>query len=152
MRGCGRWIAGLVVASLASMLISLSAVARADEWRVTVRGGDVDLGETPVVTEVPDGLAAGIYQLRPTAGGDPLSRPGLRARRETVPRRSFCRGSPRRSHGPFHLDGAAEPGRRLGHEVCRFATRGPNLAVLLRSEIVDGVSSRRREASRSSFR
>ena len=65
MRGCGRRIAGVAVAFALGAIIS-SVPATADEWRVTVRGGDVDLGETPVVTEVPGGLSAGTYQLLPT--------------------------------------------------------------------------------------
>ena len=44
----------------------------ADGWRVTVRGGDVDLGETPVVTEVHDELSPGVYQLEPASAGDSM--------------------------------------------------------------------------------
>ena len=35
--------------------------ARAETWKLTVRGGGADLGETPVVAEVEAGLAAGLY-------------------------------------------------------------------------------------------
>jgi hypothetical protein len=71
MRARGHRIAGLVVASLLTA-ITLSPVAHADEWRLTVRAPEANLGETPVVTEAPDGLAPGIYQLRPENAPDPL--------------------------------------------------------------------------------
>jgi len=35
--------------------------ARAESWRLSVRGGALDLGETPVVAEVDSGLAVGSY-------------------------------------------------------------------------------------------
>jgi hypothetical protein len=72
MRGFGHSVAGMVVA-FALGAICLNVPTRGDDWRVTLRGGYVDLGETPVVAEVPDGLSAGAYQLRPDGGGDPVS-------------------------------------------------------------------------------
>ena len=44
----------------------------ADEWRVQVRGGEIELGETPVVTEIPLDIPDRPYQLRAAAGGDPV--------------------------------------------------------------------------------
>ncbi len=67
MRGCQREIAAIVIALL-SAAIPFSETARADGWRVTVKGGDIDLGETPLIALVQDGLAKGVYQLDDESG------------------------------------------------------------------------------------
>jgi hypothetical protein len=57
---------GLRVGLGALMTILMSAApgsARADSWRMAVRAGDVDLGETPVLAEVGAGFAVGLYEV-----------------------------------------------------------------------------------------
>ena len=71
MRKTTTWILGLA-AVLTFGVFASSAPSLADEWRVTVRGAGVDLGETPVVSEVPGAIARGVYRLRPVSGGDPV--------------------------------------------------------------------------------
>jgi hypothetical protein len=71
MRGSAHRIVGFAIA-LTFGTITSGAPSLADEWRVTVRGGDSDLGETPVVTAIPGSIPKGVYQLRPVAGGEPV--------------------------------------------------------------------------------
>jgi hypothetical protein len=71
MRRSTHWIVGFAIAFTLGTIASSSLVL-ADEWRVTIRGGDSDLGETPVVTEISGSVSKGIYQLRPVAGGDSI--------------------------------------------------------------------------------
>ena len=65
MRGQG--FAG-IAAGLLSIAIISSGTAGAQEYRVAVEGGDVALGETPIVTDLRGGLTAGIYQLSEEGG------------------------------------------------------------------------------------
>jgi hypothetical protein len=44
-------------------------LARGDSWHVSVRGGETDLGETPVVIELKEPLPVGDYVMEPAAGG-----------------------------------------------------------------------------------
>ncbi len=69
MRGTEHRIAGFSVV-LGLCTIVCCGQATADGWRVTVRGGAVDLGETPIVTEVNDEFSPGVYQLEPASGGE----------------------------------------------------------------------------------
>ena len=71
MRACGIWIIGVAAALGLGTSVS-SAPSLADEWRVTVRGGEADAGPTPVVTEVDGGVPKGVYQLQPDRSGSPL--------------------------------------------------------------------------------
>jgi len=50
-----------VFVGLGSCAVWASQPARAESWRLSVRGGGIDLGETPVVAEVDSGLAVGSY-------------------------------------------------------------------------------------------
>lgn len=51
-------------------LVQGDRLARADSWHVLVRGGDVDLAETPIVLELREPLPAGLYLLdAPSANG-----------------------------------------------------------------------------------
>ncbi len=69
MRTSAPWILGLA-GVLTVGAFAAGVASRADEWRVTVRGSGVDLGETPIVTEVPSTVASASYHLRPVSGGD----------------------------------------------------------------------------------
>ncbi len=71
MRTSTPWILGLA-GVLTVGAFAAGVASRADEWRVTVRGTGVDLGETPIVTEVPSAVASGPYHLRPVSGGDSI--------------------------------------------------------------------------------
>jgi hypothetical protein len=42
--------------------------AHADSWRVTVRGGETDLGETPLVVELREPVPVGLYVAEPSSG------------------------------------------------------------------------------------
>ena len=42
--------------------------ARADSWQMTVRGGETDLGETPVMVELRDPVPVGLYVAEPPSG------------------------------------------------------------------------------------
>ena len=68
MSGSECRIAGLG-AVLGLCAAVLSAPAMADGWRVTLRGGTVDLAETPIVTEVNNDFLPGIYQLESAPAG-----------------------------------------------------------------------------------
>jgi hypothetical protein len=57
-----------VVICMQSAVVPARCSARAESWRLTVHGGDVDLGETPVVTEVKIAPAVGLYSLEPETG------------------------------------------------------------------------------------
>jgi hypothetical protein len=61
----------LLVLAVAGLLPALRP-ACADSWRVTVRGGDAGVGETPVVVALKAPLGAGIYFLESGSGGDPI--------------------------------------------------------------------------------
>ncbi len=50
----------------------LTQPARAESWRLSVRGGDIDLGETPVVVEVDTGIDAGAYVAASTTPDESL--------------------------------------------------------------------------------
>jgi Family of unknown function (DUF6807) len=64
-------IGGLAIAlALAVGTIASSARCLAGEWRVTVRAADVDLGETPIVTEVSASISQGMYDLHAGSKGD----------------------------------------------------------------------------------
>jgi Methane oxygenase PmoA len=67
MRRSALLIVLFVVTVAPGMIVSTGPVA-ADDWHVTVRGGESDLGETPVVTEIPGSITKGNYQLRPDVG------------------------------------------------------------------------------------
>jgi hypothetical protein len=43
--------------------------AHADSWRVIVRGGETDLGETPIVAELKAALPVGLYVMESASGG-----------------------------------------------------------------------------------
>jgi hypothetical protein len=63
----------LLVASFVFVVSGLTLALRpacADSWRVTVRGGETDLGETPVVVALQAPLVAGIWFLESVTGGD----------------------------------------------------------------------------------
>ncbi len=70
MIGSRHWIAA-VAALLGLGTIVSHAAALGDEWRVTVRGGETVLGETPVVTEI-SGVPTGAYQLQAESGDAPI--------------------------------------------------------------------------------
>ena len=54
-----------------TLVMPLSAFAPADDRKLTIRGGTNDLGETPIVVEVPASLLPGTYRLVP-GEGDPV--------------------------------------------------------------------------------
>ncbi len=60
------------VVLFASGLLPALRPACADSWRVTVGGGETDVGETPVVVALKLPLGAGIYFLESGSGGDPI--------------------------------------------------------------------------------
>ncbi len=68
MRASAQRIVGLAIALTLSAIAS-SARTHAGEWRVTVRAGDVDLGETPIATEISANIPDGTYDLHPDSGG-----------------------------------------------------------------------------------
>jgi hypothetical protein len=57
-----------MVSALAVLAISLASCssANAQTWRVTVRGGDTDHAEIPIVSTLTDDVPIGIYVLEPT--------------------------------------------------------------------------------------
>jgi hypothetical protein len=61
-----------VVIFMEAGLVPALRSARADSWRLSVRGGDVDLDETPVVAEVKSAPAAGLYSLEPETGNESI--------------------------------------------------------------------------------
>ena len=61
------------VVLFASGLLPALQPACADSWRVTVGGGDTDMGETPVVVALKIPLGVGIYLLESGVGGDPIN-------------------------------------------------------------------------------
>jgi Methane oxygenase PmoA len=61
----------ILVVAMAGLLPALRP-ACAESWRVTVRGADTDVGETPVVVALKLPLGAGIYFLESGSGGDPI--------------------------------------------------------------------------------
>ena len=56
------------VFAVALVLLPALRPARADSWHVTVRGGETDLGETPVVVELKEALPVGVYVAEPPSG------------------------------------------------------------------------------------
>jgi len=114
--------------------------ARAESWRLSVRGGDVDLGETPVVVEVAPGLDAGFYVAASTTPN------------ETLPAQVFLQGEkhflgmvlPQVARGRatgyiLQKRSAPDPGSTPG---IRFRARGRDLSVeldqrLLTAYVVD---------------
>jgi hypothetical protein len=72
MCGNRQWIVGVAIALGLAAIVS-SSPSLADEWRVTVRGADTTVGESPVVTEIPASVPKGVYQLQAESGGDPVS-------------------------------------------------------------------------------
>jgi hypothetical protein len=131
MRGSGRSNRGIVV-PIALGAILLNVPALGDGWRVAVQGGDVDLGETPVLTEAPASVSAGTYRLSPNAGGDSIAAqvfeqgekrylafilPRLPASRSA----SFTLGR--------QLSPSSDPTKGIS-----IRERGPNLAVFLDGE------------------
>jgi hypothetical protein len=57
-----------VVFVTALVLLLALRPARADSWHVTVRGGDTDLGETPVVVDLKEAVPSGLYVAEPSSG------------------------------------------------------------------------------------
>jgi hypothetical protein len=68
MRASAQRTAGLAIA-LTLGAITSTARTHAGDWRVTVRAGDLDLGETPIVTEISASVSDGTYELHPDSGG-----------------------------------------------------------------------------------
>jgi Methane oxygenase PmoA len=131
MRGCGHWIAGSVVAFAIGAVI-LNVPALGDEWRVTVRGVDVDLGETPIVTEVPASVFPAVYRLSPSAGGDPVAAQVFEQGQKrflafVVPRLPASRSV------SFTFGMHESPFSERTKEIS-IRDRGPNLAVFLDGE------------------
>jgi hypothetical protein len=57
-----------VVFVIALVVLPALGPARADSWHVTVRGGDTDLGETPVVVDLKEAVPPGLYIAEPSSG------------------------------------------------------------------------------------
>jgi Methane oxygenase PmoA len=53
----------LLVAAILALGIGSSAAGRDESWYLTGKGGDIDLGETPVVAEIQTSLPEGSYSL-----------------------------------------------------------------------------------------
>ncbi|MFI5459618.1 MAG: PmoA family protein [Isosphaerales bacterium] len=87
--------------------------ARAESWRLLVRGGDVDLGETPVVAEVEAGLAVGFYFAVSTSPN------------ENVPAQVFQEGD--RRFLATILPNVAK-GRATGYILTKRSLREPDLS------------------------
>src|SRR5665213_206926 len=49
-------------------LLPVVRPVRADSWHVTVRGGETDLGETPVVVELKEPVPVGLYVMESSSG------------------------------------------------------------------------------------
>ncbi len=72
MCGSAQRIAGLAIA-LAVGTIAANGRSLAGEWSVTVRAGDIDLGETPILAEIPGSIAPGMYDLLAGSGEVPIA-------------------------------------------------------------------------------
>jgi hypothetical protein len=58
---------------LATLVVGKAAPANAEAWRLSVKGGEIDLGETPLLHELKLPLPVGVYSLEPVggSGGEP---------------------------------------------------------------------------------
>ncbi len=103
--------------------------AGAGAWALSVRGGDVALGETPIVTVTAVAVPSGVYRLLPRNGGEPaiaqvFEQGGQRYVGVIVPRVA-ARQSTEYAMNPLAAD-APELGNGLG-----VRANGQNLAVEL---------------------
>jgi hypothetical protein len=72
MRHAQGPILAIFVVSMELALVPALGLARADLWRLTVRGGEHNLGETPLVAEVKSAPDSGAYRLEPDSGNESI--------------------------------------------------------------------------------
>ena len=132
----------IVVLAIA-LTFSMNAACLADEWVVTVRAGDFDLGETPVVAEVADGLSDGVYQLSQSAGGSPLTAQVFKQDDKRM--LAFVLPSASQVTTCSLQVGCTRESWRPTGDWPVDSHRGPEHRCGLRPKIVDGVPSRLRQ-------
>ena len=135
MRGTEHRIAWVgVVLGLCTAVSCGSATA--DGWRVTLRGGPVDLGETPIVTEVNDE-----FSRESTSSNLPRAVKACRPRSSRMGPdgcwRLFCRGFPRRRPTVYSLERRRIQDSGYSRGIW-LRPRGESLSVLLNQDIVAG--------------
>jgi hypothetical protein len=115
------FLVGLVAAS------SVSRLARAETWRLTVSDQRERGDDTPVIALAPAGLAVGHYRLASTGSARPISaqvfadggKPWLAV---ILPRAT--------AHETFHLERASDAGTLDEREIS-VTSSGPNLKILI---------------------
>ena len=100
-----------------------------DSWHLTVRGGDVDLRETPLVLELKEPMPAGVYIVdspsrEGTITAQVFEENGGRRLGVVLPRVDARRNATFTLVGPKESDGATQPG-------ISFETHGSNLKIML---------------------
>ena len=135
----GAWIdAETRQRSAVVVLIGLGLVPAsagpADSWHVTVRGGETDLGETPVVVELKEPLPVGLYVMEPASGGGAFAAQvfedkGGRHLGAVLPRVDARQTVTYALKGPAQDDAASASG-------LSFETHGRNLKVKLDQQLL----------------
>jgi hypothetical protein len=115
-------------------LLSADRPARADSWHVTVRGGQTDLAETPVVLELRDPIPVGSYIAEPPSGATGFSAQvfedkGGRHLGAVLPRLEAHQTVTYALKGPATSDAASASG-------LSFETRGRNLEVKIDNQLL----------------
>jgi hypothetical protein len=126
-------IAAAVAVVGISFLVSCSTIY-GQTWRVTVKGGETDPAETPIVSVLEDDLPTGVYILAPVVGTVMIEAPAQVF--EESGKRFLAFILPRARRSPSYLlkkqpTNASEPqALRVEHNRgISFRAEGPNLAI-----------------------
>jgi hypothetical protein len=121
--------AGIAGLGIGLGLLAATRPVHADTWRITGRGGDLDLGETPVILAVPSSIPEGAFVLSGGNHDGPFPAVVFREGERTL----WATVLPRvRAKEAFTLAMKPQPGTLAGSsEGVRFRPKGRNLLVTL---------------------